>query len=142
FANAHSANTWRSSNDVSRSFDRKHKRSFISEKGRRTVRRLRRYFQAHTVAILTNSPIKLALMKPEKSGHVAKWAIDLGEHDIVFRARGDRNKETTKDFLIEAPPEDNRKEVGRKTDMKLEKTKPSCEWKLYIDGTLSLMVQV
>ncbi|GKA97844.1 reverse transcriptase domain-containing protein [Tanacetum coccineum] len=52
------------------------------------VRRLRRYFQAHTVAILTNSPIKLALMKPEKSGHVAKWAIDLGEHDIVFRARG------------------------------------------------------
>ncbi|GJT27897.1 reverse transcriptase domain-containing protein [Tanacetum coccineum] len=35
FANAHSANTWRSSNDVSRSFDRKHKRSFIREKGRR-----------------------------------------------------------------------------------------------------------
>ncbi|GJS03099.1 hypothetical protein Tco_0319607 [Tanacetum coccineum] len=98
--------------------------------------------QAYTVAILTNSPIKLALMKPEKSGHVAKWAIDLGEHDIVFRARGDMNKETTKDFLIEAPPEDNRKEVGRKTDTKLEKTKPSCEWKLYIDGTLSLMVQV
>nr|GEV69919.1 hypothetical protein [Tanacetum cinerariifolium] len=37
------------------------------------ARRLRRYFQAHTVAILTNSPIKQALTKPEKSGRVAKW---------------------------------------------------------------------
>ncbi|GKC20577.1 reverse transcriptase domain-containing protein [Tanacetum coccineum] len=42
-----------------------------------------------------------------------------------------------KDFLIEAPPEDNRKEVGRKTDTKLEETKPSCEWKLYTDGESS-----
>ncbi|GJU41211.1 NYNRIN-like protein [Tanacetum coccineum] len=47
------------------------------------ARRLRRYFQAHTVAVLTNSSIKQALKKPEKSGRVAKWAIDLGEHDIV-----------------------------------------------------------
>ncbi|GJY13463.1 reverse transcriptase domain-containing protein [Tanacetum coccineum] len=52
------------------------------------ARRLRRYFQARTVAILTNSPIKQALTKPEKSGRVAKWAIELGEHDIVFRTRG------------------------------------------------------
>nr|GEU47805.1 reverse transcriptase domain-containing protein [Tanacetum cinerariifolium] len=37
-------------------------------------------------------------------------------------------------FLIEAPPEDNRKEVGRKTDTELEETKPSCELKLYTDG--------
>ncbi|GJR58559.1 reverse transcriptase domain-containing protein [Tanacetum coccineum] len=73
------------------------------------ARRLRRYFQAHTVAILTNSPIKQALTKPEKSGRVAKWAIKLGEHDIVFRARGDSNKETPKDFLIVAPAEDNRR---------------------------------
>ncbi|GKE84167.1 reverse transcriptase domain-containing protein [Tanacetum coccineum] len=27
----------------------------------------------------------LTLMKPEKSGRVAKWAIELGEHDIVFQ---------------------------------------------------------
>ncbi|GKA68392.1 hypothetical protein Tco_0768309 [Tanacetum coccineum] len=75
------------------------------------------YF-AHSVAILTNSPIKQALTKPEKSGRVAKWAIELGERDNLFRARGDNNKEATKDFLIEARPKDNRKEVGRKTYMK------------------------
>ncbi|GJV48248.1 reverse transcriptase domain-containing protein [Tanacetum coccineum] len=76
-------------------------------------------------------------MKPEKLGHVAKWEIELGQLDIVFRARGDNNKEMPKDFLIEAPPEDNRKEVGRKTDTKLEETKLSCEWKLYTNRASS-----
>ncbi|GJW38917.1 hypothetical protein Tco_0064762 [Tanacetum coccineum] len=37
--------------------------------------------------------------------------------------RDDSNKEMPKDFLIEAPPEDNRKKVERKTDTKLEETK-------------------
>ncbi|GJU74874.1 reverse transcriptase domain-containing protein [Tanacetum coccineum] len=101
------------------------------------ARMMRRYFQAYTVAVLTNSSIKQALTKPKKSGRIAKWAIKLGEHDIVFRARGDSNKETAKDFLIEAPPKDNRKEAGRKADTKLEETKPSCEWKFYTDGASS-----
>ncbi|GJV69365.1 reverse transcriptase domain-containing protein [Tanacetum coccineum] len=90
------------------------------------------YF-AHTVAVLTNSSIKQALIKPEKSGRVAKWAIELGENDTVFQTRDDNNKEMLKDFLIEAPPKDNRKEVERKIDTKLDETKLSCEWKLYID---------
>ncbi|GKB94574.1 reverse transcriptase domain-containing protein [Tanacetum coccineum] len=86
------------------------------------------------IAILTNSPIKQVLTKPKKSGRVAKWAIELGEHDIVFQAEGDNNKETPTNFLIEAPPKDNRKEVRRKMDVKLEETRPSYEWKLYTDG--------
>ncbi|GKC15962.1 reverse transcriptase domain-containing protein, partial [Tanacetum coccineum] len=76
------------------------------------LRRLQGYFQAYTVAILTNSPIKQALMKLEKSGRVAKWGIKLAEHDIV-------------------------KEIGRQTDTKLEETKQSCEWKLYTDEASS-----
>ncbi|GKB11465.1 reverse transcriptase domain-containing protein, partial [Tanacetum coccineum] len=100
-------------------------------------RRLGIYFQAYTVAVLTNSSIKQALKKIKKSGRVAKWAIELGEHDIVFQTRDDSNKETPKDFLIEPPPEDNKKEVERKTNAKLEKTKLSCKWKLYTDGASS-----
>ncbi|GKF25235.1 NYNRIN-like protein, partial [Tanacetum coccineum] len=45
------------------------------------VRRLQRYFQAHTITVLTNTPIKQILTGPEKTGRVAKWAIELGEHD-------------------------------------------------------------
>ncbi|GJR61113.1 reverse transcriptase domain-containing protein, partial [Tanacetum coccineum] len=65
---------------------------------------------------------------------MAKWAIELREHDIMFQERGD---ETPKDFLIEVPLEDNNKEAKEKADTKLTKTELSCEWKLFIDGAAS-----
>ncbi|GKC57512.1 reverse transcriptase domain-containing protein [Tanacetum coccineum] len=49
------------------------------------ARRLRMYFQTHTIMVLTDAPIKQTLTKPEKSGRIAKWAIELGEHDIEFK---------------------------------------------------------
>ncbi|GJT82102.1 reverse transcriptase domain-containing protein [Tanacetum coccineum] len=98
------------------------------------ARRLRSYFQAHTVTVLTNSPIRQTLTKPEKSGRVAKWAIKLGEHDIAFQKRGD---ETPNDFLIEVPPKDNIKETEGRPNTKSKKMEISCEWKLYTDGAAS-----
>ncbi|GJX88517.1 reverse transcriptase domain-containing protein [Tanacetum coccineum] len=99
-----------------------------------TARRLRRYFQAHTLTVLTNSPIRQTLTKPKKSGRVAKWAIELGEHDTAFQKRGD---ETPKDFLTEVPPGDNNKEIEDMPNIKLKKTELSCEWNLYTDGAAS-----
>ncbi|GKF24691.1 hypothetical protein Tco_0077013, partial [Tanacetum coccineum] len=68
---------------------------------------------------------------------VSKLAIELGEHDIVFRKKGGDNKEMPKDFLIEVPFEDNIKETGGKTNTKSEKIRLSCEWKLCTDGAAS-----
>ncbi|GKE91384.1 reverse transcriptase domain-containing protein [Tanacetum coccineum] len=51
------------------------------------ARKLRRYFQAHPIQVLSDKPIKQILTRPEKSGHIAKWAIELGEHGIEFRGR-------------------------------------------------------
>nr|GEZ29411.1 reverse transcriptase domain-containing protein [Tanacetum cinerariifolium] len=99
------------------------------------ARRLGRYFQAYTVTVLTNSSIRQALINPEKSGRVAKWAIELGEHDIVLQTRYDSNKDTPNDLLIKAPPKDNGKEV--ETCTKLEETNLSYKWKLYTDGASS-----
>ncbi|GJQ98657.1 reverse transcriptase domain-containing protein [Tanacetum coccineum] len=101
------------------------------------ARRLRRYFQAHMITVLTNSPIKQTLTKPEKLGLVAKWAIEIGEHNIVFQERGD---ETPKDFLIEVPLKDNKKEAEEKADTKPTKMELSCEWKLFTDGAASFDV--
>ncbi|GJT50542.1 hypothetical protein Tco_0976699 [Tanacetum coccineum] len=100
-ANAHSTDARRGSDNVPHSFDKEHKRSLIRKKGRRAAKRLRRYFQSHMVTILTDFPIKQTLTKPKKSGRVAKRAIELGEHDIVFQKRADDNKKRPKDFLIE-----------------------------------------
>ncbi|GJR76362.1 reverse transcriptase domain-containing protein [Tanacetum coccineum] len=52
------------------------------------------------------------LIRPEKTGRVAKWAIELGEHDIVFLRRNE--KETPANFLVEIPFKGNEKEEKSK----------------------------
>ncbi|XP_071728884.1 uncharacterized protein [Rutidosis leptorrhynchoides] len=42
-----------------------------------TARCLRRYFQEHPIMVLTDQPIKHVLYKPENSGRMTKWAIEL-----------------------------------------------------------------
>ncbi|GJW67111.1 reverse transcriptase domain-containing protein [Tanacetum coccineum] len=74
------------------------------------------------------------LTAPQGGYEVAKWAIELGEHDIVFQERGDK---TPKDFLIEVPLEDNKKKEEEKADTKSMKTELSCEWKLFTDRAAS-----
>ncbi|GJU86232.1 reverse transcriptase domain-containing protein [Tanacetum coccineum] len=67
------------------------------------ARRLQRYFQAHSIQILTDKPIKQILARPEKSGRIAKWAIELGERDIKFRERNSIKGKILEDFLAETP---------------------------------------
>ncbi|GJR53226.1 putative reverse transcriptase domain, ribonuclease H-like domain protein [Tanacetum coccineum] len=77
------------------------------------ARRLRRYFQAHTIMVPTGTSIKQALTGLEKTGRVAKWAIKLGEHDIIFLKRDER--EIQVDFLPEIPFNDSEKKVKKYT---------------------------
>lgn len=69
------------------------------------ARRLRRYFQAHKIEVLTNSPIKQILLKPEMSGRLMKWEIELGEHDISYRPRTSIKGQALADILLEIPGE-------------------------------------
>ncbi|XP_071718758.1 uncharacterized protein [Rutidosis leptorrhynchoides] len=43
-----------------------------------TSRRLRRYFLGHPIHVLIDLPVKHVLNRPEISGRLAKWAIELG----------------------------------------------------------------
>ena len=46
------------------------------------MRKLKPYFQAHTIIVLTDQPLKRAISSPEAVGRMALWAIDLSEFDI------------------------------------------------------------
>ena len=52
-----------------------------------TSRKLRPYFQAHTVKVPTEYPMKQILHKPETSERLIKWAIELSEFDIKYKPR-------------------------------------------------------
>ncbi|KAL5803315.1 hypothetical protein ACOSQ4_031620 [Xanthoceras sorbifolium] len=43
------------------------------------ARKLRPYFQCHTISVLTAFPLKNILHKPELSGRLVKWAVELSE---------------------------------------------------------------
>jgi hypothetical protein len=52
-----------------------------------TARKLRHYFDDHKVIVVTGFPIRDILHDKEAIGRVAKWACELGAHDIEFRPR-------------------------------------------------------
>ena len=51
------------------------------------ARKLKPYFQAHTIIVLTDQPLKRAMSNPEAAGRMALWAIELSEFDVQYRLR-------------------------------------------------------
>ena len=49
------------------------------------VRKLKPYFQAHTIIVLSDQPLKRAMNSPEATRRMALWAIELSEFDIQYR---------------------------------------------------------
>nr|GEW28126.1 reverse transcriptase domain-containing protein [Tanacetum cinerariifolium] len=57
--------------------------------------------------VLSDKPIKQILVRPEKSGHIAKCAIELGEHEIKFRGRNSIKRQILADFLAKTPSKED-----------------------------------
>ena len=51
------------------------------------ARKLKPYFQAHTVVVLTDRPLRRAMSNLDAVGRLALWAIELSEFDIQYRPR-------------------------------------------------------
>lgn len=50
-------------------------------------RKLRPYFQANTIHVLTNFPLRQVLQKLDASERLLKWADELNEFDIIYKSR-------------------------------------------------------
>ena len=63
--------------------------------------KLKPYFQAHTVNVLTDKPLQRAMSNPEVAGPLALWAIELSEFDIQYRPRTAIKGQVVADFIAE-----------------------------------------
>ena len=63
--------------------------------------KLRPYFQAHTIEVPTEYSMKQVLHKPETSGRLMKWAIELSEFDIRFKPKTAIKGQILADFVME-----------------------------------------
>ena len=83
-------------------------------------RRLRPYFQAHTIEIPTEHPIKQILHKPETSGRLIKWAIELSEFDIRYKPRIAVKGQILADFIMEFTPLNTPAQPTKTTQLTLD----------------------
>ena len=65
------------------------------------ARKLKLYFQAYTIILLTGQPLKRAMSSPEAAGQMALWAIELSEFDIQYCPRTAIKGQVVTDFITE-----------------------------------------
>ncbi|XP_071689002.1 uncharacterized protein [Rutidosis leptorrhynchoides] len=94
-----------------------------------TSRRLRRYFQGHPVHVLTNMPVKQVLTKPEISGRLALWAVELGAYQISYLPRSAVKGQVLADYLAEMTGE--LEVINERTELKPVVGET---WDLFTDG--------
>jgi hypothetical protein len=93
-----------------------------------TARKLRHYFDDHKVIVVTGFPIGDILHNKEAIGRIAKWACELGAHDIEFRPRTAIKTQALVDFVSEW------------TEQQVPDNPETVEevWRMYFDGSLKL----
>ena len=64
-------------------------------------RKLPHYFQAHTVVILTQLPLKAILRSVNYTGRMAKWDMILGAFDIKYMPRTSIKVQILADLVAE-----------------------------------------
>ena len=67
------------------------------------TKKLRPYFQAHPIVVLTNLPLWCTIHNPNLSGRMARWAIELSEFNIHYKPRLAKKGQVLADFLAEIP---------------------------------------
>ena len=90
-----------------------------------TARKLRPYFQSHTIEIPTEYPMKQVLHKPETSGRLMKWAIELSEFDIRYKPKTTIKGQVLADFVMKFTSAELAEDTQTTPDLPV--------WKLSVD---------
>ena len=64
-------------------------------------RKLRHYFQAHRVVVVTSYPLRAILHNSNATGNIAKWAAELAEFQLDFQSRHAVKSLILTDFIAE-----------------------------------------
>ncbi|KAL0301716.1 UNVERIFIED_CONTAM: hypothetical protein Sradi_6448400 [Sesamum radiatum] len=66
-----------------------------------TTRKLHPYFLFYPIGVRDNTPLKQVLGRPEVSGRLVKWAIELSEYDISYLPRTTIKAQALANFVSE-----------------------------------------
>ena len=92
-----------------------------------TSRKLRHYFQAHPIVVVSSFPLGEILRNRHATGRIAKWAAELGAFEVSFVPRTTIKSQPIADFI--AKWVDDHEPVADPHPQ---------HWSLYFDGSLCL----
>ena len=92
------------------------------------VRKLRHYFQAHVINVLTDHPLKKAMNKLEAIGRLIQLVIELSEFNIRYQPRSAIKAQVLADFIAEFTLSQG----------KLDELDKAQRWVVHVDGSSTL----
>ena len=85
-------------------------------------RKLRHYFQAHVINVMTDDPLKKAMNRLEAAGRLIQWVVELSEFDIRYQPKHAIKAQALVDFIAEFTPNH-------------DETENSKRWVVHVDGS-------
>jgi hypothetical protein len=66
-----------------------------------TTRKLKHYFLAHTVRVVSDRPLAQVLQSKEETGRITQWVVEIGYYDVEFVPRRAIKSQALTDFILE-----------------------------------------
>jgi hypothetical protein len=66
-----------------------------------TTRKLKHYFLAHTVQVVSDRPLARVLQSKEATGQITQWVVKIGQYNVEFVPRRVIKSQTLADFITE-----------------------------------------
>ena len=105
------------------------------------TRKLLYYFQAYTVIVLTQLPLKALLRSADYTGKIAKWAIIIGVFDIKYMPRTSVKGQVLVDLVVEFTESLLEEETEKQgMDGKLVgmiSLENPLSWRVHVDGAVN-----
>jgi hypothetical protein len=92
-----------------------------------TTRKLKHYFLAHTVRVVSDHPLTRVLQSKEATGRIAQWVVEIGQYDIEFIPWRVIKSQALVDFIAE----------WKDSDVRGIDDLPD-HWVMYFDGSYTL----
>ena len=87
-------------------------------------RKLRHYFQAHEITVVTRFPLKRILQNPEATGRIVEWALELSSFGLKFESTLTIQSRALAEFIEEWTPTPDEETPGTSIPVK----EASKEW--------------
>ena len=106
-----------------------------------TTRKLPHYFQAHTVVVLTQLPLRTLLRSADYTRIIAKWGTILGAFDIKYMPRTSVKSQVFADLVVEFIESPYEKEVETQymdgKSVGIISLQEPLVWKVYVNGAVN-----